>query len=62
MAVAGPPLRTTTKYGTIFAATLRAGAGFPHFRVSRRSKIPDIRRSSFLELRKTGSRRPPRES
>jgi hypothetical protein len=46
----------------IFAATLRAGAGFPHFFVIRRSQIPDIPRSSFLELRKTASQRHPRES
>jgi hypothetical protein len=52
----------TTKYGAIFAATLRAGADFPHFGVARRSKIPDIRRSSLLELRKIGSQRRPRES
>jgi hypothetical protein len=50
------------KYGAIFAATLWAGANFPHFRVARRLKIPDIRRSSLLELRKIGSQRRPRES
>ncbi len=51
MAVAGPLPRTTTKHGPIFAATLRAGVEFPHFFVARRSKkIPDIRRSSLLEL------------
>jgi hypothetical protein len=46
----------------IFAATRRAGANFPHFGVARHSKIPDIRRSSLLELRKIGSQRRPRES
>ena len=46
----------------ICAATRGAGAGFPHFVVIRRSKIPDIRRSSFLELGKTGAQRRPRES
>jgi hypothetical protein len=60
--VAGPQSRTTTKYGAIFTATRRAGANFPHFGVARRSKIPDIRRSSLLELRKIGSQRCPRES
>src|SRR5580698_710952 len=50
------------KYGAIFAATRRAGANFPHFGVARHSKIPDIRRSSLLELRKIGSQRRPRES
>ena len=54
--------RPTTKYGAIFTATLRAGANFPHFRVDRRSKIPDIHRPSLLELRKIGSQRCPRES
>jgi hypothetical protein len=38
------------------------GWGQSHFFVARRSKIPDIRRSSFLELRKIGSQRRPRES
>ncbi len=57
-----PLPRTTTMYGPIFAATRRAGASFPHFFVARRSKIPDLRRSSLLELRKTGSQRRPRES
>ena len=53
----GPHARTTTKYGPISAATRRDGANFPGFVVTRRSKIPDIRRSSLLELRKIGSRR-----
>ena len=34
----------------ICAATHGAGADFPHFVVARRSKIPDLRRSSLLEL------------
>jgi hypothetical protein len=42
----------TTTYGTIFAATRRAGANFPDFFVNRRSKIVHIRRSSLLELEK----------
>jgi hypothetical protein len=37
-------------------------ANFPHFLVTRRSKILHIRRSSLLELRKIGSQRHPRES
>ena len=49
--------RTTTKHERIFAATLRDGADFPDFVATRRSKIPDIRRSSLLELEKIGSRR-----
>jgi len=47
----------TTTYGTIFAATRRAGANFPDFFVNRRSKIRHIRRSSLLELEKIGSQR-----
>ena len=35
-AVAGPLSWTRMKYGPIFAATLRAGANFPHFVVPRR--------------------------
>jgi len=49
--------RTTTKAEAIFAATRRDGAGFPDFRVARRSQTPGMRRSSLLELGKTGSRR-----
>ncbi len=45
------------KYGRIFAATLRAGANFPHFVVNRSRQTPGMRHSSFLELRKIGSRR-----
>jgi len=51
--------RTTTKYGPIFTATLRAGADFPDFRVAPRQETPGIRRSSLLELEKIGSRRRP---
>jgi hypothetical protein len=56
-AVAGPPPRARMKYGRIFAATRRAGAKFPHFVVTRRSKIVHIRRSSLLELGKFRSQR-----
>jgi hypothetical protein len=37
-------------------------ANFPHFFVTCRSKIADIRRSSLLELGKIDSQRRPRES
>ena len=60
--MAGPLPRTTTKYDPICAATRRAGANFAHLVVARRSKIPDIRRSSLLDLGKIGSQRCPRES
>jgi hypothetical protein len=33
-AVAGPPSRARTKYGPIFAATLRAAVNFPRFVVA----------------------------
>ena len=47
-----PRSRPTTKHGRIFAVTLWDGANFPGFVVPRRSKMPDIRRSSLLEARK----------
>ena len=56
MALVVPKSRTRTKYDRILAATRRDGANFPDFVVVRRSKIPDIRRSSLLELEKIGSR------
>jgi hypothetical protein len=40
------------KYGRICAATLRAGANFPHFVVARRLDTLGICLSSILELRK----------
>ena len=49
--------RTTTKYGAIFAATLRAGANFTDFVVARRWQILNMRRSSILELGEIGSQR-----
>jgi hypothetical protein len=52
MALVVPKSRTTTKYDPVFAATRRDGANFPDFVVVRRSKMPDIRRSSFLRTRK----------
>jgi hypothetical protein len=44
-----PKSRLTTKYGLVFAATLRDGANFPGLVVARRSKMPDIRPSSLLD-------------
>jgi hypothetical protein len=52
-----PRSRLTTKYGLVFAATLRDGANFPGLVVAHRSKMPDIRRSSLLDPEKIGSRR-----
>ena len=49
-------------YGRIFAAARRDGANFPQFFVHRRWDTPGIRHSSFLDLRKIGSRRRPRGS
>lgn len=50
--MAGPCVRTRTKYGALCAVTRRAGVNFPDFVVARRSKTPDIRHSSLLESRK----------
>ena len=50
-------VQADSKASRIFAVTLRDGANFPGFVVPRRSKMPDIRRSSFLESGKIGSRR-----
>jgi hypothetical protein len=41
----------------VFAATLRDGANFPGLVVARRSKMPDIRRSSLLDPVKIAYRR-----
>ena len=49
--------RTTTKAEAVFAQARKDGAGFPYSRVARRSQTPGMRRSSLLELGKTGSRR-----
>ena len=49
--------RTTTKEEAIFAATRRDEADFPDFRVGRHSQTPGMRRSSLLELERSGSRR-----
>jgi len=54
--------RTTTKYGAIYAATLRAEANFPHLFVTRRWQTPGMRRDSLRDMGKTGSQRRLRES
>jgi hypothetical protein len=41
----------------VFATTLRDGANFPVVVVARRSKMPDIRRSSLLDPEKIGYHR-----
>jgi hypothetical protein len=44
------------KCALVFAATLQDGANFSGLVVARRSKMPDIRRSSLLDPEKIGCR------